>query len=131
MYTEQERYERAKKRVRKKKAFYSNLFSWIVTCSFLFFINLRSSPHHLWAVYPFLGWGLGVAFEAWELYGPNGLLANEEDEIEREMAWMSTRSEQRSFHSAIPSKPVYWEQEEEAHLELPVIPKMWNDRDFV
>jgi len=130
MYSEQERYERAKKIVRKKKAFYSNLFSWITVCSILFFINIKTSPYHIWAIYPFLGWGLGVAMEGFSIYGANGILASEEEEIEKEMALMNINREEPSSYSSHSPAFSDWE-EEEADLELPVIPKMWNNRDFV
>lgn len=43
-YTEEQKYIRAKKNVEKVKAFYINLFAYIVVIPFLIFINLKFSP---------------------------------------------------------------------------------------
>lgn len=58
------KYENAKKRVKKLKAFYSHLASYILIISFLCFINLRFSPEHIWFYWPMLGWGIGLFFHA-------------------------------------------------------------------
>ena len=59
-----ERYQKAQKKVKEIKGFYSNLITYILVISFLAFINLRYSPKHLSFFYPILGWGIGVFFHA-------------------------------------------------------------------
>lgn len=59
-----ERYQKAQKKVKDIKGFYSNLITYILVISFLAFINLRYSPKQIWFVYPMLGWGIGVFFHA-------------------------------------------------------------------
>ena len=117
-------YERARKRVKKRREFYSNLISWILTCSFLLVINLKVSPWHLWVVYPFLGWGLSVAFQAYEVYGPTND-DWEDREIEREMNRMNANRQRSSYDR--PDQSGY----EEDYLELREVEKKWDDRDLV
>jgi hypothetical protein len=40
----------------------------VVVIAALFVINLLSSPHYIWAVWPMLGWGIGVAVHAFNLF---------------------------------------------------------------
>ncbi len=63
--------------VRDLKAFYSNVCIYLAVIPFLFFINLTTSPGYIWAWWPALGWGIGLAihginaFEVFNLFGPN------------------------------------------------------------
>ncbi len=50
------------KQVQDLKAFYSNLASYCVVISLLWAINLISGPQYIWAIWPTLGWGIGVMF---------------------------------------------------------------------
>jgi len=54
-------YERAHKRVKELKSFYSNLISYAIVNVFLIILNLITSPKQLWFFWPLLGWGIGVA----------------------------------------------------------------------
>ncbi|WP_232338112.1 2TM domain-containing protein [Flavobacterium profundi] len=63
-----ERYQKAQKKVKEMKGFYGNLISYIFVISVLAFINLKYSPQHLWFLYPMLGWGLGVFFQAMKVF---------------------------------------------------------------
>jgi len=54
-------YERAQKRVKEIKSFYSNLISYCIIIPFLIIINLMTSPNDIWFYFPMLGWGIGVA----------------------------------------------------------------------
>lgn len=54
-------YERARKRVREIKSFYSNLISYCIIIPFLTILNLITSPNNLWFFFPMLGWGIGLA----------------------------------------------------------------------
>ncbi len=42
------------------KSFYINLWSYIIVMAGLLAINLLSNPSYIWAVWPALGWGIGV-----------------------------------------------------------------------
>ena len=78
--------KKAEKRVRRIKRFYKNLAIWLLVSAFLFGINLLTSTAHLWAIYPFLGWGLGIAIEAVSLFGSSSRVDDWEDRKTREIA---------------------------------------------
>lgn len=59
---ELENYQKAKKRVKELKGFYTHLASFVLVISFLAFINLRFSPKHIWFYWPIIGWGIGLLF---------------------------------------------------------------------
>jgi len=52
-----ESYERAKKRVKKIKGFYSNLITYLVVNLILLIINLVTSPDKLWFYWVAIFWG--------------------------------------------------------------------------
>jgi hypothetical protein len=70
-YREEDKYIRAKKRVDNIKGFYSNLLSYCLIIPFLIFINLMTAPDHLWFWWPMLGWGIGIAFHGFGVFGNN------------------------------------------------------------
>ena len=67
-YNEDNAYYRATKRVKELKEFYSNLLSYCIVIPFLIFINYRTSSFQ-WFWFPMLGWGLGVSFHAFAVFG--------------------------------------------------------------
>lgn len=58
------------------KGFYSHLTTYVLVISVLFAINLFTYPGYIWAIWPALGWGIGLvnhglgAFEILNLFGP-------------------------------------------------------------
>jgi len=68
-YNEQDAYYKAKKRVEAIKGFYSNLLSYCVVIPFLIFINYRTSWEFKWFWFPMLGWGMGIIFHAFGVFG--------------------------------------------------------------
>jgi len=60
-YTNEDRYNKAQKRVEEIKGFYGNLTSYVFVNIGLLVLNLVTSPNHLWFFWPLLGWGIGVA----------------------------------------------------------------------
>ncbi|MCB0705850.1 MAG: 2TM domain-containing protein [Saprospiraceae bacterium] len=115
-------YEDALARVKRKKEFYGNFFSWIFTSLFLLVLNLLTSPGFLWALFPFVGWGIGVAFHGFDVFGYPGVGRDwEEREIEKEM--------RRSNRRKLPSG------KSEGGLELPELQKRedrpYNEEDLV
>ena len=81
--------KRVHKRLKKRKEFFINFTLWIVVCSILFVVNAMTFPEHWWAFYPFIGWGLSVAFQGYEVFG-RGPLSNDWKErmVRKEMANM-------------------------------------------
>ncbi|GAA06267.1 2TM domain-containing protein [Photobacterium leiognathi] len=59
------------------KSFYSNLTSYVLVIGMLFVINYFTGPDYWWAVWPALGWGIGIvshalsAFEVVNVFGPD------------------------------------------------------------
>lgn len=66
-YTEEE-FLAARKRVEDLQGFYWNLISYVIVNLFFLFLDLRDGSYD-WAFWPFLGWGMGVAFHAIEVFG--------------------------------------------------------------
>ena len=63
-------YENARKRLENLKGFYWSLFAYVIVIPFLMFVNFKTSWHqHKWFFYPMLGWGVGLAFQAYEVFG--------------------------------------------------------------
>lgn len=77
---EQDRYERAKKKVEDLKGFYIHLFFYIVINFALFLLNMISSPDALWFYWPLLGWGIGLVAHAIAVFGFFGMFGEEWEE---------------------------------------------------
>ncbi|RTY92401.1 2TM domain-containing protein [Flavobacterium sp. GT3R68] len=67
-YQNEERFNKAKKRVEAIKGFYGNLTSYLVVNIGLLIINLVTSPEHLWFYWPMIGWGIGVVIHGMKVY---------------------------------------------------------------
>ena len=67
-YNEEEKYQKAKKRVEEMKGFYGHLTSYIIVNLFLIFVNLKTSPEHLWFFWPTVGWGIGLIFHGLRVF---------------------------------------------------------------
>jgi transcriptional regulator with XRE-family HTH domain len=50
--------------VRKLKGFYIHLAQYVIVIAALFAINLWQGTPRMWAVWPALGWGIGILFHA-------------------------------------------------------------------
>ncbi|MBD2629483.1 MULTISPECIES: 2TM domain-containing protein [Nostocaceae] len=53
---------------KKRKEFKSHLISFIVINGFLILLNLFTSPSYFWAIFPILGWGLGLLLHGIKTY---------------------------------------------------------------
>lgn len=67
-YKEEDRYYQAKKKVENIKGFYVNLTSYIGVNIVLIFINLYTTPKHLWFYWPLMWWGIGVLFHGLKVF---------------------------------------------------------------
>ncbi len=47
---------------RHRAEFYSHLTSYCIVNGFLIFVNMWTSRQYLWAIWPIMGWGIGLAF---------------------------------------------------------------------
>lgn len=80
MYIEDKRYEKAKERVEAIKGFYGNLASYCIVIPILIFINYNSGNDFPWAIFPALGWGLGITAHGLEAFGYNPFLGRNWEE---------------------------------------------------
>jgi len=56
---QQDRYNRAKKRVCQLKAFYNSLVAYCIVIPVLVYINYLTTSFP-WAIFPTVGWGMGL-----------------------------------------------------------------------
>jgi two-component system, LytTR family, sensor kinase len=68
-YNENLAYQKAEKRVKDLKEFYGNLLSYCLVIPFLIFINLYTYSDFLWFFFPMIGWGIGLAFHGFSVFG--------------------------------------------------------------
>jgi transcriptional regulator with XRE-family HTH domain len=59
----------ALRHVRKIRGFYAHLAQYVIVISFLTILNLITSPKYFWAMWPAMGWGLGVLFHGMSVFG--------------------------------------------------------------
>lgn len=120
-------YERARKRVKKKKEFYSHLSTYLVMGVFFFALNAVTDFGDWWFYWPMFGWGIGLLFHYLDAFGVPGVgeisQEWEEREIEAEMRRMRGKK--------------YQEAENDEELELKEIqkekiaPRRWDDSELV
>jgi 2TM domain len=79
--TEDELREQALQRLKKKRDFRSHLFIYFAVNAMLVVIWAVTGADFFWPIFPILGWGVGVAANAWDVYGRRPIT---EDEIRRE-----------------------------------------------
>jgi len=75
----EKRYERAKEKVEKLKGFYIHLTIYIIFIPVFIYLNFISTPFP-WAIFPIIGWGLGVSGHALEAFDYNPLLGRDWEE---------------------------------------------------
>lgn len=63
-------YANARKRLEDLKGFYWSITAYCFVIPFLFVVNYMTSwNEHKWFIYPMLGWGVGIAFQAYHVFG--------------------------------------------------------------
>ena len=87
-----ESYDRAKKRVKEIKGFYSNLITYLVVNLVLLIINLITSPDRLWFYWVAIFWGIGIIFSAVNVFLRKGRFMGKEWE-EKKIKKMMDREE--------------------------------------
>lgn len=60
--------------VGKLKSFYISLTVYVGVIVSLACVNLLTDPSYLWFLWPALGWGIGIAFKAFSVFGKSGFL---------------------------------------------------------
>ena len=61
------------KEVRLLKKFYTSATAYVIIVLFLLMINLMTNPGNLWVLWPALGMGIGLAFQALRTFGFSNL----------------------------------------------------------
>jgi hypothetical protein len=56
----------------RRRAFKAHWIPYLAVNTFLILINLVTSPGYFWAIFPLLGWGLGLFFHGWSAYQTEG-----------------------------------------------------------
>ncbi len=76
----------------RRQGFSKHLISFVAVNSFLILLNLFTSPSYFWAIFPLLGWGLGLFFHGW------GILHNQGKAYEQAFQkWCSQRLQGKDF----------------------------------
>jgi hypothetical protein len=76
---QQRRYERARKRVKELKGFYTHAAIYVLVNIMLFVINLLTGGGW-WFYWPLLGWGIGLGVHALNVFGFGGRLGQDWEE---------------------------------------------------
>ncbi len=69
-------------RLRKRTDFHAHLLAYVLVNAFLVAIWAVSGQGFFWPIFPIMGWGIGVAFNAWDVYRRQDY---SEDRIRQEM----------------------------------------------
>lgn len=129
------KYIEAKRRVRRIRKFYSHFTSWIVFSIFFVFLNITTGGPEFWAIFPIMGWGIGVLFHAISVFGLPGLGKDwEERLIERELERIDREEEIRAWKEQDyedPSPSALEYPTEEPSLKLPKLRRQNRGEDFV
>ena len=73
-----ERYEKAKKRVEELKKFYGNIVTYVAVNVLLIIINLVTSPRTLWFYWVTIFWGLAILLQTSRVFVLRGKFLGEE-----------------------------------------------------
>jgi hypothetical protein len=81
--SEQDLRKQAVERLKKKRDFRTHVLIYVLVNAFLVVIWAVTSGGDalFWPIFPILGWGIGLAANAWDVYGRKPIT---EDEIRRE-----------------------------------------------
>lgn len=74
--TEEQRYLNARKQAREIRSFYINLMCYCIVIPALAVVNYLATPDKIWAIFPMLGWGTGLAFHGMGAFQYNPFLGD-------------------------------------------------------
>ena len=75
--------EQAITRLKKKRDFLTHVVIYVLVNAMLVVIWLVTGSDFFWPIFPIVGWGIGVAANAWDVYGRKPI---SEGEIQQEMS---------------------------------------------
>lgn len=70
---ERKKYEKAHKKVQEIKGFYIHLLVFCIAMPIIIFVNLKFVPGYFFFWYPLLGWGIGLFFHWFGVFGVDKL----------------------------------------------------------
>jgi hypothetical protein len=79
--TESDLRQEAIRSLKKKRDFRSHLVTYVLVNALLVVIWAVTSGGFFWPIFPIVGWGIGVAFNAWDAHGRRPI---SEEQIRRE-----------------------------------------------
>ncbi|GAA4790790.1 hypothetical protein GCM10023200_27340 [Actinomycetospora chlora] len=83
--SEDELRQRAVTRLRKRADFRTHVLVYVLVNSMLVVIWAITGADLFWPIFPILGWGVGLAANAWDVYRPDPVT---EDRIQQEIGRM-------------------------------------------
>jgi hypothetical protein len=86
--TDEELRDRAIQLLRKKSDLRAHLLAYVLINAFLVGIWAVTGAGFFWPVFPIMGWGIGVAFNVWDVYRRQ---APTEEQVHREMESLRRR----------------------------------------
>lgn len=131
-------YHLAKKRVKAKKEFYQHLSTFVVMAIFFFLLNAVTAFGNWWFHWPILGWGIGVLFHYFDVFGLPGVgeISHSWEEKAMEEELRRIEREKRLRERAERIKGAGPVKEPEERLELKELEKRkeqrsWDDSELV
>jgi hypothetical protein len=73
--------QQAVRSLKKKHDFRSHVVAYLLVNALLVGIWAATAANFFWPIFPIIGWGIGLAFNAWDVYGRRPL---SEEQIRRE-----------------------------------------------
>lgn len=78
-------FHRARERLEARRGFYAHLMVFVVVNAALLIINMTTAPDVLWAKWPLMGWGIGLAFHGLSVFVIGDRFAVTDEMVEREL----------------------------------------------
>lgn len=95
--TNDNRYQRAKNRVEKLRSFYIHTTIYCIFVIFFIWLNINSSDFP-WAIFPIVGWGLGLLGHASETFQFNYFFGKEWEARKIRELMKEEEKEEKSMH---------------------------------
>lgn len=77
-----EQREAAIARIKEKRDFWGHVAAYVIVNTMLVIIWALSSGGYFWPIWSIVGWGIGLAFHAWSVFGEKPI---SEDRIQKEI----------------------------------------------
>lgn len=78
----------AERRIKEKRDLLSHIIAYVCVNGFLIALNFITSGRFSWAIFPLLGWGIGLVIH---ILNTISFLADRGDKVEREMEKLKKR----------------------------------------